>query len=178
MTERRARLGIFLTLLAAGGLAAAAPTGKPADAGPASARTTIDPQPPMALEVEVSGLEKHVRGGIASIVLRVGAAVGVEGAVLTARTPGDLRFADGSQVKTWKVDLAKGGARTIAIDVLVPRDGRYSIAAELEGTTNGRAIRRGAAGALEVGRHLGPPPTREGAVEYLAVEAGTAEVQP
>src|SRR6185436_19080441 len=129
MTERRARLGIFLTLLAAGGLAVAAPPGKPIDAGPASPRTTIDPQPPMALSVEVTGLEKHVRGGIASIVLRAGAEVGVDSAVLTVRTPGDLRFADGSQVKSWKVDLAAGGTRAITVDVLVPRDGRYSIAA-------------------------------------------------
>jgi hypothetical protein len=178
MSERSARLGIFLTLLTAGGLAAAAPAGKPIDAGPASARTTIDPQPPMALSVEVTGLEKHVRGGIASIVLRVDAAVGIQSAVLTARTPGDLRFADGSQVKTWKVDLAEGGARAITVDVLVPGDGRYSIAAEIEGTTNGHAIRRGAAGALEVGRHLAPPHVREGAVEYLAVEADAGEVQP
>ena len=177
------RKGSFTVGLAAGLVAAtlalAAPAQKPIDAPPSVGRPTIDPQPPMGLSVEIVGLQKHARGGIASVVLKVVAEVGVQGAVLTAKAPGDLRFADGSRVKTWNLDLAAGDAREIPVEVLVPRDGRYAISAELEGTVGGRAIRRGSAGTLFVGKREAPLPSREGAIEYLAGEvAATGEVQP
>jgi len=179
LTDRTERLALILLTAALGATAAlAAPAGRPPDASSAAPRTTVDPAPPMGLAVEVAGLEKHVRGGVASIVLKVSSDVGIEGAVVTAKAPADLVFADGSQVKTWKVDLASGGAREIAVQVLVPRDGRYAIAAELEGSVRGRSIHRGAAGVLEVGRHAATPKSREGAIEYLAVEATSGEVQP
>ena len=89
------------------------------------------------------------------------------------------RAADGSRVNTWNLDIATGGAREIPVEVLVPRDGRYAISAELEGTVGGRAIRRGSAGTLFVGKREAPLPSREGAIEYLADEAAeTGEVQP
>ena len=179
MTDRRERFALVaLTAMLGAAVALAAPAGRPVDASSAAPRTTIEPQPPMALSVEVAGLEKQARGGVASIVLRVSSEVAIAGAVLTARTPGDLTFADGSRVKTWPVDLAVAGSREIPVAVLVPADGRYTLTAEVEGSLNGRAIRRGSAGDLEVGRRAAPKPSRDGAVEYLAVEAGTTEVQP
>jgi len=181
MPVRNRRFALaLLSGLAAATLAIAAPTGKPLDAPPSAARQTIDPQPPMALSVEVTGLQKHVRGGVASVVLKVSADVGVAGAVVTAKAPGDLLFADGSKVKRWNVDLTTGGARLLPVEVLVPRDGRFFITAEVEGTVNGRPLHRGSSGLLEVGRRAGPPASREGAIEYLAVEAGdgAGEVQP
>lgn len=179
MMVRRERFALVaLTALLGATVALAAPAGRPVDAPSAAPGTTIEPQPPMALAVEVAGLEKHARGGVASIVLRVSSEVGIAGAVLTARTPGDLTFADGSRVKTWPVDLAVAGSREIPVAVLVPADGRYTLTAEVEGSLNGRAIRRASAGNLEVGRRAAPKPSRDGAVEYLAVEAMTSEVQP
>jgi hypothetical protein len=168
--KRAFAVGLTAGLLAST-LAVAAPTAQPLDATPSAARTTIDPQPPMALSVEVAALQKHVRGGIATMVLKVSAEVGVEGAVVTAKAPLDLRFADGSTEKTWNVDLAGGGARELRVDVLVPRDGRYAITAEVEGSVKGRAIRRGAAGNLLVGRVEASLRSRAGAVEYRALEA-------
>lgn len=182
MTDRRAALALFLLLgpMAGAGLAPAAPAGRPPDGSPPAARTTVDPQPPLALAVEVTGLEKHVRGGIASITLTVSADVELRQALLTVTAPGDLRFADGSSLRTFKIDLEAGGARTLPLDVLVPHDGRYAITATIEGESRGRALRRGAAGTLEVGRRAAPPKSRDGAIEYVAIEAAgdAGEVQP
>ena len=180
MMDRRAALALFLIPLAGAGHASAAPAGKPADGSPSVARATVDPQPPLALAIEVTGLEKHARGGIASIALAVSAEVEVREGVLTVTAPGDLRFADGSSVRTFKVEIEAGGMRIIPLEVLVPRDGRYAVTATIEGESHGRALRRGAAGTLEVGRRAAPPKSRDGAIEYVAIEAAgaTGEVQP
>ncbi|HKQ96612.1 MAG TPA: hypothetical protein VJV75_01930 [Candidatus Polarisedimenticolia bacterium] len=160
-------------------VAVAAPSSGQGAASARPARTTVDPQPPMALTLEVTGLEKQARGGIATVLLKVGAEVGVDRAVVTARVPGDLRFADGSRVKVIDVDLSTGGGLSVPVDILVPRDGKFTMTAELEGTAHGRALRRDAATTLFVGRHDAGPQVRDGAIEYAAEEAAaTGEVQP
>lgn len=180
MTRRSTRLTLFLALgLAVAVVATAAPGSGSNDAPGRATRTTVDPQPPMGLQIDLAGIEKHARGGIATVVLKVGAEVGVDRAVVTARVPEDLRFADGSRVKVIDVDLSGGGGREVPVEILVPRDGQFTITADLEGTARGRALRRGAATTLFVGRHATAPPARDGAIEYAAEEAAaTGEVQP
>jgi len=149
---------------------AASPPKAPGSSNPSS-QPTIDPQPPLSLEVEVIGLQKNPRGGVASLLFKVSASVGIAEAVVSARTPGDLVFADGSTVKTWNVDLASAGAESIPVDVIVPEDGKYVITAEVGGTVKGKPIRRGAAARLLVGVREPAPKVKDGAIEYPAFPA-------
>lgn len=180
MTGRCTRLTLFmLGGLAVAVVAVAAPSAGPMNAPARPARATVDPQPPLALAVELAGLQEHARGGIATIVLRVSSVIGVDRAVVTAKVPDDLRFADGSREKVIPVDLSGGGERSLPIEILAPRDGRFTITAEVEGTAGGRAVRRGSATTLFVGRRAAPLPSRDGAIEYVAAEVVEAgEVQP
>lgn len=133
---------------------------------------TLDPQPPMTLTVEVVSFQKHAAGGVVSLLLRVGADVGIENAVVSAKAPANLVFADGSAVKTWSVDLAAAGTKAIPVDVIVPQDGKYVMAAEVIGTARGKPIHRGAALKLLVGVKERVAKVKDGAIEYQAAEAG------
>ena len=163
---------VLVAGLAAGatGLAAAPPM----VAGAASGlpQPTTDPRPPMTLTVEVVSLQKNAAGGIISLLLKVGAEVDIEGAVVSAKAPGNLVFADGSAVKTWSIDLMAAGTKAIPVDVIVPQDGKYVITAELSGTARGKAIHRGEASTLLVGVKEKAAKVKDGAIEYQAAEAG------
>jgi hypothetical protein len=158
--------------LAGVALCLAAPAGPAPDAGQRLLRPTMDPQPPLALAVEGAALQKNAAGGVASLVIKVTAGLAVEQAVVSARTPGNLVFADGSAVKTWNVDLAPGSERSIPVDVIVPADGRYVIPVEVSGTTGGRSIHRGTAYKLLVGVKEPAARVKAGAHEFQAAEAG------
>jgi len=133
---------------------------------------TLDPQPPMTLTVEVVSLQKNTTGGVVSLLLRVSTDVGIEDAVVSAKAPANLVFADGSAVKTWNVDLTAAGMKAIPVDVIVPQDGKYVVAAEVSGTARGKPIHRGAASKLLVGVKEPAAKVRGGAIEYQAAEAG------
>jgi hypothetical protein len=155
---------ILVAGLAGGAFCLAAP--------PETAPATVDPQPPMVLTVEVISLQKNALGGVASLLLRVNADVSVEGAVVSAKAPANLVFADGSAVKSWNVDLTTADTLSIPVDVIVPQDGKYVVTAEVSGTARGKAIHRGAACRLLVGVREPTAKVRGGAIEYQAAEAG------
>jgi len=158
--------------LVGGALCLAAPPGTAPGAAKRLLQPTVDPQPPMGLTVDVVSLQKNAAGGVASLLLRVTADVGVEGAVVSAKAPANLVFADGSAVRTWNVDLTTASTLAIPVDVIVPEDGRYVIPAEVAGTVRGKPIRRGAACRLLVGVEEQAARIRGGANEYQAAEAG------
>jgi hypothetical protein len=160
----------------AGGANGPAPPAEGAPGPRPPARATVEPLPPLGVTVELASLQKHPRGGIASLLLKVDAIGRVASGVVTARVPGDLVFADGSQVRTWDVELATGDTRSIPVDVIVPKDGRYVISVEVEGQALERPIRRGVAHGLLVGVRETPHKVKDGAIEYRAVT--TSEPRP
>jgi hypothetical protein len=136
------------------------------------ARLTTDPQPPLALDLARTHLQKNASGGIATLLVTVRASIAIEGAVVTLKTPANLVFADGSALRTWTPDLATPGAlQSFPVEVIVPEDGRNVVSAEVTGTAGGKGIHRGTAYRLLVGVEEPRGRVRAGAIEYLAAEA-------
>jgi hypothetical protein len=144
-----------------------------------STRQTTEPQPPLAIAAETTSLQKNIRGGVVSVVLKVTAGVPLDEAVVSARTPSKVVFADGSTARTWKVDLASGGTASVPVEVIVSEDGKYSLSIEVTGKAEGKAVRRALSHKLYVGVKDRKAKDRDGANEYPAVEAQpAAETQP
>ena len=133
---------------------------------------TVDPAPPAAVTVELVTLQKNPNGGVASLLFRANATVSTEGAVISARVPGNLVFSDGSNAKTWNVDLVAAGTQSVTTDVIVPQDGKYVISAEVTGTAKGKPIHRGVAFKLLVGVQEPAPQIKDGAIEYPGSPGG------
>lgn len=150
-------------------------TPKGGTGGTAGARTTAEPQPPLGISAQTTALQRNVRGGVATILVKIDAGVPIEEAVLSARTPSRVVFADGSASRTWKIDLASGGTVAIPIEILVPEDGRYSIAAEVKGKAQGKTIKRALHHKLTVGAKERKGKKKDGAIEYPAAEVVTPE---
>jgi len=67
---------------------------------------------------------------------------------------------------------ASGREQTIPVDLIVPRDGTFSISFDIEGTFGGKPIHRGVAYELQVGEGKRAPAVRHGAIEYPALQEG------
>jgi hypothetical protein len=147
--------------------------GKTGGSSPVEARTA-EPLPPLEVQVQTTSLQKNARGGIASLRLTVTAGVEIDDAVLSAKAPARVVFADGSDTKTWNVNLSTGGTVSVPVEVIVPEDGRYAIAVEVSGLAHGRTIRRAASHKLLVGAKEHKRKAKDGAIEYPAAEAKPA----
>jgi hypothetical protein len=173
-------LSMTLALPLLSGLAGNAPGSPPPPEGTLESRpttrATVEPLPPLGVTVELVSLQKNPRGGVASLLLKVDGVGPLASCVVTARVPGSLVFADGSTVRTWEVDLTTAGEHSIPVDVIAPKDGSYVISVDVEGTAQGRPIRRGVAHKLLVGVRETPRQVKDGAIEYRAV--ATSESQP
>ena len=170
MTRRSRRLTCFLL----GPIVAFLTWGEATGSSKPSSPRTMDPEPPLALTVELVTLQKHASGGVASLRLTVNAGMSITEAVVTARVPGKLVFADGSSLKRWNVDFDAAGDRSLLTDVIVPEDGKFVISAEVSGRIQGKPVHRGAAYKLLVGVQEPAPRVKDGAIEYAASQAGGA----
>ena len=150
-------------------------TDKGSSTSSATGRQTTEPQPPLAIAAETASLQKNIRGGVASIVLKVSAGLPIEEAVVSARTPSKVVFADGSTSRTWKIDLATGGTVSVPMEVIVPEDGKYSLSVEVSGKAEGKAIRRALSHKLYVGVKERKAKNKDGANEYPAAEVARPE---
>jgi hypothetical protein len=137
-----------------------------------SSPRTIDPEPALALTVELVTLQKNARGGVASLRLTVNAQVSVTGVVVTARVPGKLVFADGSTLKRWNVDIGAAGTGSLLTDVILPEDGKFVVSAEVSGNIQGKPVHRGVTYKLLVGAQEPAPKVKDGAIEYAASQDG------
>jgi hypothetical protein len=140
--------------------------------GRPSPGATVEPLPGLEVAVDLGSLQKAARGAVAALVVRVTTDLDPADAVLSAKAPADLVFADGSKAKTWKVKPGSGREQTIPVDVIVARDGTFSISFDIEGTFGGKPIHRGVAYELQVGEGKRAPAVRHGATEYPAVQEG------
>ena len=138
---------------------------------------TSEPLPPLGVEVAMTSLQKNPHGGIASLRLTVTAGVAIDGAVLSAKAPPRIVFADGSDTKTWNVNLSAGGTVSVPVEVIAPEDGRYSIAVEVSGMSHGKTIRRAASHKLLVGAKDKKGKVKGGANEYPAAEVTPAATE-
>lgn len=135
-------------------------------------RPTVEPLPGVEVAVDLDSLQKGTKGGVATLLLRVRTDLDLAEAALSAKAPAGLVFADGSSARTWKVKLAADGEQTIPVDVIANGDGAFDVSVELEGTTGGKPIRRGAAYELLVGVEKRAPKVQDGAIEFQASPAG------
>jgi hypothetical protein len=161
---------LLVSWIAGGEIGRASPAGRmPAPAAPG---TTVEPLPGLDVTVELDSLQKWGRGAAATLVVKMTTDLDLAEAVLSAKAPADVVFADGSKAKTWKVKPASKRAQTIPIEVIASRDGTFSISFEIEGTSGGKALHRGVAYRLQVGEDDRAPAVRHGAIEYPAVQEG------
>jgi len=146
--------------------------GKTAKAARPHPAPTVEPGPPLSLNVRLVNLQKNVSGGVASVSMEARASVDLEEVTLTADLPGGVIFADGSQSKTWTFNLPAGATNSIPVDLLVSSDGKYNISLRAAGTHSGGPVRRGLAYRLLVGVEEKLPAPRDGAIEYPGVPGG------
>lgn len=159
-------------LVAGGEIGHATPPDRTTGAAASPHRTTIEPLPGLDLTVDLDSLQKGSKGAVAGLVLKVATDLEVTDAVVSARAPADLVFADGSKAKSWKVKPASGRAEAIRVEVIASRDGLFNVSFELEGTVGGKTLHRGVAYPLQVGEGPKTSVVRHGAIEYPAVQEG------
>src|SRR5262245_22351450 len=100
---------IAILLVATSAFGVPSPSAAPPEA--VQRAVTHDPSPPASLAIGLEALQKNARGGVATLRLEVNAVMGLEQAVVSAKVPKGLVFADGSAERTWNVDLAAPGTR-------------------------------------------------------------------
>jgi hypothetical protein len=169
MSRRSKQLSAFIMVLLAAGLGWGDARGSQA-----ASRPTIDPEPPLALDVELVSLQKSAKGGVATLRLNVKAQMVATGVVVTAKVPGKLVFSDGSAQKSWNVSLDASGTASLSADVIASEDGKFVVSAEVSGSIEGRPVHRGAALKLLVGVREPAPRVKDGAIEYAGSQSGGA----
>jgi hypothetical protein len=132
-------------------------------------RSTIEPLPPLTLDAGMTDVQKHVRGGMASLTLRVGTSVDLDDIVVKVQLPRDVTFKDGSQARGWSLGLRAGQRLEIPADLLARHDGPFVVPIEATARFRGRTIRRGIAYDLTLGAQRELPRRRNGAIEYRAL---------
>jgi len=167
-------LGLALAItLAPAAVAGGNPNSKSAKGGASSATKEVEPGPPLALEVRLVNLQKNSNGGVASVSLDALASVDLQEVTLTVKLPQDITFADGSRVYTQTINLSAGSTFDLPKDLIVGKDGKYTVSIEASGTTSqGKPVRRGLAYKLLVGAQDKLPPVKDGAIEYQGAPGG------
>jgi hypothetical protein len=114
-------------------------------------------------------LEKHASGGVASLILDAAADAALGEIGITIRVPEQISFTDGTRVRTLSVTLAPGARTEIPLELLIRRDGKFTLKAEATTTLRGKPVRRGTAFRLLVGVEEKTPAVKDGAIEYQGV---------
>jgi len=167
-------LGLALAItLAPAAVAGGNSSSESAKRGVSSSYKEVEPGPPLALEVRLVNLQKHTNGGVASVALDALASVDLQEVTLKVTLPQDITFADGSRVYTQTVNLSAGTTFDLPKDLIVGKDGKYTVSIEASGTTTqGKPVRRGLAYKLLVGTQEKLPPVKDGAIEYQGTPGG------
>jgi len=167
-------LGLALAItLAPAAVAGGNPNEKSAKRGASSSYKEVEPGPPLALEVRLVNLQKNTNGGVASVALDALASVDLQEVTLKVTLPQDITFADGSRVYTQTINLSAGSTFDLPKDLIVGKDGKYTVSIEASGTTSqGKPVRRGLAYKLLVGAQEKLPPVKDGAIEYQGAPGG------
>jgi len=130
---------------------------------------TVEPLPPIALEITPLGLQKQARGGAGTLLLRVASAVPLDDVVVDLRLPDGVTLQDGSSARRWQAGLRAGDRLRLPIEVLAGRDGSFVISAEVTGRRGDQALRSGLAYTLDIGTRRPLPEFRHGAHEFRGI---------
>ena len=154
----------------------------PALAGPGPGKTgagdrskpamTVEPAPPISVNVRLANLQKNSRGGVATISVDTGVAVELGEVTLDMKLPGGVVFSDGSKARTWTFTVAAGGTSSVAADLLVDSDGKYNIPVKATASYQGKPLNRAVSFKLLVGVEEKRPLPKDGAIEYPGVPGG------
>jgi len=141
---------------------------------PSRSAATVEPAPPIALNVRLVNLQKNTRGGVATVSADTSSTVNLDEVTLKMNLPAGVYFADGTRTKTWTFGLPGGGTSNVPADLLVGADGKYVISVEAASVYRGRPVHRGFSFNLLVGVEEEHPQPKDGAIEYRGVLGGGA----
>jgi len=167
-------------IIAAGVLVAGLAVPAHAGAGPGKEKApprshpapTVEPAPPLSLDIRLVNLQKNSRGGVATLSLDTGSTLELDEVTLSVKLPEGVVFSDGTRNKSWTFSIGSGGTYKIPADLLVAEDGKFLIPADISGSYQGKGIHRGSSFKLLVGVQEKNPQTKDGAIEYPGVPGG------
>ena len=133
---------------------------------------TVEPTPPLTLDIRLKGLQKYSRGGVATILVEAASDVDLDSVDISLRLPDKVSFTDGTRARKWDRALARGGKVVLPADLLVGEDGAYTLSAEATATYRGMPVHRGFAFTLSAGAPERKLSVRDGAIEYPGVPGG------
>lgn len=133
---------------------------------------TVEPAPPISLNVRLANLQKNARGGVATVSVDASSAVELGEITLDMKLPGGIVFSDGSRSKSWTFSVAAGGTSNIAAELLVDADGKYNIPVKATTSYQGKPLNRAVSFKLLVGAQEKRPLPKDGAIEYPGVPGG------
>jgi len=141
---------------------------------PSKSAATVEPAPPIALNVRLVNLQKNTSGGVATVSADTSSSVNLDEVTLNMSLPAGVVFADGTRTKTWTFSLAAGGTFNAPADLLAGADGKYVISVEATGSYQGKPVHRGHSFKLLVGVLEKGAQPKDGAIEYPGVPDGGA----
>jgi hypothetical protein len=134
--------------------------------------TTVEPAPPVSVNVRLANLQKNSRGGVATLSVDTRSAVEVGEVTLDMKLPGGVVFSDGSKSKSWTFNIAAGGTSNVSAELLVDADGKYIIPVKATASYQGKPLNRAVSFKLLVGVEEKRPQPKDGAIEYPGVPGG------
>jgi len=162
-------------LLLAAGLtipALAAGPGKAQASAPSTPVITVEPAPPISIDVRLANLQKNARGGVATVSVDTSSVIGLEEVNVSMRLPGGIIFSDGTRTKSWTFGVAAGATFKTQAVLLVDADGKYNIPVKATTTYQGKPLNRAISFKLLVGVEEQRPQSKDGAIEYPGVPGG------
>jgi len=142
--------------------------------GPSKSAVTVEPAPPIALNVRLVSLEKNASGGVATVTADTSSAVNLGEVTLKMNLPAGVFFTDGTRTRTWTFTLPTGGTSSVPVDLLVGADGKFVIPVEATSVYRGKPVHRGHSFKLLVGVEENPEKPKDGAIEYPGAPGGGA----
>ena len=175
MTRDSGKILAAFLLLAAGlavpALADPGP-GKTQPGAHPSPAITVEPAPPISINVRLANLQKNASGGVATVSVDASSAIGLGEVTLDMKLPGGIVFSDGSRARTWTFSVAAGGTFNATVDLLVGADGKYNIPVKTTASYQGKPMNRATSFKLLVGVEEQRPQPKDGAIEYPGVPGG------
>ncbi len=133
---------------------------------------TVEPAPPVSLDIRLVNLQKNVRGGVAALSLDTASTLDLDDVTLEVKLPEGVMLSDGTKTRAWTFNLTRGAPHQVPAELLVAADGKYVLSASVRASYQGRPIHRGCSFRLLVGVQDKNPQSKDGAIEYPGVPGG------
>ncbi len=121
---------------------------------------SCEPQPPLDLDLAVTGFQPSPPGGIATIRVTLLPTAEMGEVTVSGRLNQGMSFLDGSAEKTWRVNVPVGTTAEFTDEILVPDDGLFVIVLQAEAVrSNGQPVHRSR--GLKIWAGVQPPQPRQ-----------------